>query len=110
MFLELITLIKMEMFVDTDKFIQLMKIISEAKIPGAGGTKIYILGPPKFYDEVKKEKGKKGESYEHNDILEKTEAFGMAILNHNNLRGSHLPFDEHFVCAGNNDPRDEYNK
>ncbi len=47
--------------------------------PGLEGARIYVLGPPLDYDDVKKESGRKGEAYEHNDKLQDTDAFAMAF-------------------------------
>lgn len=74
------------------------------------GTKIYVLGPPKIYKEVATETGGKGESYEHNKLLEKSGAFGAAI---NNMDGDEverlglLPFAEHFTA--DTDALNKYN-
>ena len=61
----------------------------------AEGVKIFVLGPPELYDDVKKEAGGQGESYQHNKLLSESEAFGAAILNLNNnaLSDELMPFD-----------------
>ncbi len=46
---------------------------------GLEGVRIYILGPPLDYEDIKKESGPKGEAYEHNDKLEDVDAFTMAL-------------------------------
>lgn len=50
--------------------------------PGLEGVRIYILGPPLDYDDVKKESGPEGEAYEHNDRLRDADAFAMALNAH----------------------------
>lgn len=47
--------------------------------PGLEGVRIYILGPPLDYDDVKKESGPRGEAYEHNDKLRDVDALAMAF-------------------------------
>lgn len=47
--------------------------------PGLEGVRIFVLGPPKLYEDVKQEKGPEGEAYEHNDQLEDTNAFAAAL-------------------------------
>lgn len=80
------------------RFLSPGDILSE--IEGLTGVKIYVLGPPKVYEEVATEAGGKGESYEHNKLLEKSGAFGAAISNMDGdvvARSGLLPFDEHFA-------------
>jgi hypothetical protein len=48
-------------------------------IPGLEGVRIYVLGPPELYDQVKTEGGPAGEAYEHNDDLADTDAFAAAV-------------------------------
>ena len=79
----------------------------------AEGVKIYVLGPPELYEEVKKEAGGEGESYKHNKQLRESDAFGAAVLGMNNtsfVKDSLLPFDEHYMESTLNeqpDPKDE---
>ena len=80
---------------------------------GAEGIKFYVLGPPKLYEDIKKEKGVEGESYLHNDILRESGAFGAAVMNYETSlnKVSLLPFDEHFVeCTDTNPNCVEYDK
>ena len=51
-------------------------------IEGLENIRIYILGPPKMWTDVKKEHGKEGETYKHNKELELVRGF------------SSLPFEE----------------
>ncbi len=44
-------------------------------LAGLDGVRIYVLGPPLDYLDVKKEHGKEGESYTHNKNLEDTDLF-----------------------------------
>lgn len=62
------------------------------------GIKFYILGPPLAWEEVKKEKGKKGEGYDHNKNLPINEGFSAAALALNDGEyGALLPFDSKFI-------------
>lgn len=66
----------------------------------AEAVKIYVLGPPELHDDVKKEAGGAGESYDHNKELRESGAFGAAILNMGSngfTDESILPFDEHYM-------------
>ncbi len=67
-------------------------------LPGLEGVRIFVLGPPTDYAHVRKEKGPKGEAYEHNDKLEDVEAFAAA-LNGPDQAGSQqlLPFDDYYI-------------
>ena len=69
-------------------------------LPGLDGMKIYVLGPPKLYEDVKKEAGGEGESYAHNKELLESGAFGAAILGMDAggfISDSVLPFDENYI-------------
>lgn len=62
------------------------------------GVKFYILGPPLAWEEVKKEKGKKGEGYDHNKNLPINEGFSAAAFALGNGSSSDLiPFDSKFI-------------
>ena len=62
------------------------------------GVKFYILGPPLAWEEVKKEKGKKGEGYDHNKNLPINEGFSAAALALNSTNKDELiPFDSKFI-------------
>lgn len=66
----------------------------------AEDVKIYVLGPPQLYEDIKKETGGEGETYAHNKQLGESEAFSAAILNMNNngfVTSNLLPFDEHYL-------------
>ena len=62
------------------------------------GIKIYVLGPPQLYADVKKESGKAGESYQHNKVLKESDAFGAAVLSQDQafIHSSVWPFDLHY--------------
>ncbi|WP_262897486.1 MBL fold metallo-hydrolase [Algoriphagus aestuariicola] len=63
------------------------------------GVRFYILGPPSVWEEVKKEKGKKGESYEHNNDLPINEGFSAAALALDSLDKSNLcPFNPKYAA------------
>lgn len=79
------------------------------------GIRIYVLGPPELYDDVKKQVGGKGESYKHNKELQESGAFGAAILSldKNGLNQSSLfPFEEHYIGSTTlgHDVKLEYDK
>ncbi|WP_235298007.1 ComEC/Rec2 family competence protein [Portibacter marinus] len=63
------------------------------------GIHFYVLGPPNVYEQVKKEHGKAGESYDHNKDIEDNELFSLAILRNKNgpLEDHLLPFDREFL-------------
>lgn len=65
--------------------------------PGLEGVRIYVLGPPLDYDDVKKESGSRGEAYEHNDKLRDADAFAMAFNSQDeaSIRRSQ-PFDDFY--------------
>jgi hypothetical protein len=82
-------------------------------VEGADGVKIYVLGPPKIYDDVSKEAGGKGESYDHNKILQKSGAFGAAVNNIDSddiAKSSLTPFDEHYINDNIDQIQDNYKK
>jgi hypothetical protein len=49
-------------------------------IPGLEGVRIFVLGPPKLYEQVAAESGPAGEAYEHNKDLADTDAFAAAAV------------------------------
>jgi hypothetical protein len=51
-----------------------------ANLPQLPGIKFFVLGPPLSWEEVKKEAGGKGESYDHNKDLALSVAFAAAVL------------------------------
>ncbi|GLR19024.1 ComEC/Rec2 family competence protein [Portibacter lacus] len=63
------------------------------------GVKFYVLGPPNMYQQVKKEHGKEGESYDHNKDLEVNDLFSLSVLKDElePLKDDILPFDREFV-------------
>jgi len=48
-------------------------------IPGLPGIRIYVLGPPERWKQVKQESGDATEAYEHNDELEESDLFMRAL-------------------------------
>jgi hypothetical protein len=72
--------------------------------PGLEGVRIYVLGPPLDYDDVKKESGPQGEAYEHNDKLQDVEAFAIAFNAQDDagIRRA-LPFDDFYQST---EPKD----
>jgi hypothetical protein len=68
------------------------------------GIKIYVLGPPMSWDEVKVQTRGKGESYDHNKELAGSDAFAAAVLRTGISDSSGLPFDEHDVLTNDVDP------
>ena len=82
-------------------------------IPELDGVKIYVLGPPKLYEDVKKEAGAEGESYAHNKELRESGAFGAAVLGMDAagvIPESLLPFDEHYIMEHPGDVKNEYDR
>lgn len=51
-----------------------------ANVPKLPGIKFFVLGPPLSWEDVKKEAGGKGESYDHNKELAMSAAFAAAVL------------------------------
>jgi hypothetical protein len=66
---------------------------------GLAGIRIFVLGPPENWEQVKKESGGNGESYDHNKMLNITDAFSMAILAEEEGKESSelLPFDSKYI-------------
>lgn len=78
--------------------------------PGLEGVRIYVLGPPLDYDDIKKESGPKGEAYEHNDKLQDADAFAMAFnaADEDAVRKAQ-PFDDYYQAI-NSEDRKTYDK
>src|SRR5204863_3865885 len=51
-----------------------------ANLPELPGIRFFVLGPPLSWEDVKKEAGGKGESYNHNKELALGAAFAAAVL------------------------------
>jgi hypothetical protein len=73
-------------------------------IPQLDGIKIYVLGPPLTWDDVKVEAGGKGESYDHNKELSGSDAFAAAVLGKGIPDSFGLPFDDQDVLTNDMDP------
>jgi hypothetical protein len=79
----------------------------------AQGLKIYVLGPPELYGDLKKKAGDREDAYDHNQLLLERDAFGAAVLQLDNPEGgqdSLLPFDEHYLAPAGSTLQKEYNK
>lgn len=74
-------------------------------LAGLSGVNIYVLGPPKQWSSVKKENGGKGESYEHNKELYKSDAFAAAILSSGENDSELSPFHGRYIVNSSADPR-----
>jgi hypothetical protein len=62
------------------------------------GIKIYVLGPPRLWDELKKETGRKEESYDHNKHLSECNTFAEAIFNKTTDSSVNIsPFDDVYI-------------
>ncbi len=84
------------------------KVIED--VPGLEGVRIFVLGPPTLYDDVKQEEGPAGQAYEHNDQLEDTDAFAAALNAFDGANVSRLlPFDDYYV-SNNSSDQEAYNK
>jgi hypothetical protein len=67
----------------------------------AEGLKIYVLGPPERYGDLKNGTGEPGAAYDPNGSLQESEAFGAAILqlhHQGSEQESLAPFDEHYIA------------
>jgi len=72
-------------------------------LPGLEGITLYVLGPPLTAEEVKKETGGKGESYDHNKELAESDAFATAVLATEGTTGlSLLPFEDIYTTTDPN--------
>jgi len=70
-------------------------------IPELKNISFYVLGPPLLIDDVKKESGGKGESYDHNKELSGTDAFAAAVLASSPQEKQRIsPFDDSYVSTG----------
>lgn len=70
-------------------------------LAAAQGLKIYVLGPPELYRDLKKEKGDQEQSYVHNRLLDESDALGMALLQLDKppaAPDSLMPFDEQYLA------------
>ncbi|MBX7211124.1 MAG: hypothetical protein K1X78_22650 [Verrucomicrobiaceae bacterium] len=68
-------------------------------MPGLKGVRIYVLGPPKSWESIKKEdSAEEGETYDHNKELAGSDAFAAAVnaFSGNGGAGGTLPFDRSF--------------
>lgn len=86
---------------DKIKYLKAGKVIED--LPGLDGVRIFVLGPPALYDDVKVEEGPAGEAYEHNDELEDTDAFAAALTAADPNTSKLLPFDDCYVSTNPND-------
>jgi beta-lactamase superfamily II metal-dependent hydrolase len=84
---------------------------------GLEGVRIFVLGPPTVYDDIKQEEGPAGQAYEHNDQLEDTDAFAAAVDAFDGANSSRpLPFDDYYVSdksrdqAAYNDPQEVWRR
>jgi len=69
-----------------------------SKLAGLPGVRVLVLGPPENWEQVKKESGGKGESYDHNKTLGVTEAFAAAMLSETNSSSAELlPFESSYI-------------
>ncbi len=67
------------------------------------GLTFYVLGPPKLYEAVKTESGKKGEGYEHNKEIEESELFSLAFGDNGELNENGIqPFGMQYVSKKEN--------
>jgi hypothetical protein len=115
--LEGMRLVKQKIGKDKTEYFSPGDIIDD--VPGLAGVRFYVLGPPDTYEDVKTEKGKKGESYDHNDILRKSGVFSAAVLNNfgDPTAESVLPFDgdyeiqdQHATKYRYDDPAEDWRK
>lgn len=67
-------------------------------VVGLDGVKIYVLGPPELYEDVKKEHGGEGESYDRNFNLRSLNAFTNAVYDTDDyLSSSTIPFSKEYI-------------
>lgn len=98
--------IKEELQIDTIKYLKQGQILRG--LNNLPGINFYVLGPPNLYDEVKKEKGKEGESYNHNKDLETSELLSIALRYDKNtpLMDEEFPFDRSYCFRDTNNSLD----
>ena len=99
--LEGMNIVKKEIANDNIEYFSPGKIIEN--IPGAEDVRFYVLGPPLTYAAAKVEKGGKGQTYDHNTELAKSNAFAAAMINYGQSKTPTdlLPFDQSFVESAN---------
>lgn len=89
------------------RFLEPGEVIQE--IEGLTGVRIYILGPPRVWESIKKENGGEGESYKHNKELFKSDAFAAAVSNVDS--GEDLaPFDQKYLVPMSNPDWTRYSR
>lgn len=61
------------------------------------GINFYFLAPSRDYDSIKQEHGhKKGDTYEHNKILRKSDSFSAAVIGNSDSKNADSPFEERY--------------
>jgi hypothetical protein len=81
-------------------------------LDGMDGMKMYVFGPPKLYEDIKKEAGGEGASYRHNKILEESGAFGAAVINAfegGATSDEVMPFDDQYTLTTVHPITSQYN-
>lgn len=78
-------------------------------LPGLPGVRIYVLGPPEVWKQIKMEDGKGDEVYEHNDKLAESDLFFQAVeaLDNSENAENLCPFDKIYY-AENDDKKTHY--
>ena len=90
--------VKDEIARDNVSYFEPGKVIEN--VPGLEGVRIFVLGPPTVYGDVKVEEGPAGQAYEHNDQLEDTDAFAAALDAFDGANSSRpLPFDDSYISG-----------
>ncbi len=89
--------IKNKLNIKKIKFLNQGEIVKNIK--NLPGIKFYILGPPDLYDQVNKESGKEGETYNHNKDLDEHELFSLSVQRDQSerLKEILLPFERSFI-------------
>lgn len=69
------------------------------KIPGLKGVRIYVLGPPEVWEEVREESGEQGSTYKHNKDIEESDLFIQALngSDSNAQVESLCPFESEYI-------------
>ena len=77
--------------------------------PNAPGLRFYVLGPPNYHSQVKKENSKKeGESYDHSHNNDTHQAFADILsFGGDALSDAILPFDQQFLLKRKNSKQPE---